>query len=149
MNLKKGSFFAVLLLLPVFVMNCGPHPHCRKDGEERILRRIDKKVQSLNLDSAQEAKYKEVRSKVFAELKANMDNRRATMNILEEELKKTEPDLQKAVRSMQENYRKKPADMSVFGDHFLEFYSVLNPEQKKLVQEELRKTMRRFSCNRD
>lgn len=136
------------LLLPLFLISCGPHHHCRKDGEERMLRHLDDKVEDLELNSEQEAKYREIRAKVAAEMKATMDNRKAGMEIMEDELKKPEPDLEKAVKAMQDNYKKKPSDMTVFGDHFLEFYAILNPEQKKEVQEELRSKMKRMSCQR-
>jgi Spy/CpxP family protein refolding chaperone len=148
MKLKKLLLIGgSLIIVPFLFMACGPHHHCGKDMEEHMLKRLDRQVEDLKLNTDQQKKYTDVRAKVATEMRASIKHRKDTMKIMQDELDKENPDLEKAVKAIQEKMKSKPAEMSIYGDHFLEFYAVLNPEQKKALQKDLKEKSKRFRCD--
>jgi len=157
---KRRKWFAVSYVV-LFIMlfagfgllaGCGPcrgfhrgfHPGFHnKDLSEHILRRLDKRVEALNLSEEQKEKYKEIRGKLETRLKEHMNDRKRLMEEIQTEMKKGEPDLKALSESIKKQMKRLPDFMEGNLDLFIEFYQTLDKEQKDKILSTIRKTMKR------
>ena len=141
-------FFAGFGLLP----GCGPcrsfhrgfHPGFHnKDFSEFILRRLDKRVEELNLSEAQKGKYEEIKGKLATRLKEHMDDKKRLLEEIKTEMKKEDPDVKALSESIKKQRKRFPGFMEGNLDLFIEFYETLDKEQRDKVMATIRKKMKR------
>ena len=159
--MKKGKKYFVVSGLVLFIMSlagmglfagCGP---CRgfhrgfhsgfhnKDFSEHIFRRLDKRVEALNLSGAQKEKYKEIKGKLEARLKEHMDERKRLMEEIQTEMKKGQPDVKALSELIKKQMKRFPDFMEGNLDLLIEFYETLDKEQKDKIISAIRKRMKR------
>jgi len=159
METRKKYFIAggIVLLIMLFtgfglVAARGPcrgfhrgfHPGLHnKDFLELILRRLDKRVEGLNLSEAQKGKYEQMKGKMETRLKEHRDDRKRWMEELQTAMNKEDPD----VKVLSESVKKRMERFSDFMegnlDLFVEFYDTLDKEQKDKVIATIREKMKR------
>ena len=159
METRKKYFIAggIVLLIMLFtgfglVAARGPcrgfhrgfHPGLHnKDFLELILRRLDKRVEGLNLSEAQKGKYEQMKGKMETRLKEHRDDRKRWMEELQTAMNKEDPD----VKVLSESVKKRMERFSDFIegnlDLFVEFYDTLDKEQKDKVIATIREKMKR------
>jgi Spy/CpxP family protein refolding chaperone len=159
MGKRKQYFFVgyIVLFIMLFagfglLAGCGPcrgfhrgfHPGFHnKDFSEYILRRLDKRVEALNLSEAQKEKYKETRGKLETRLKEHMKDRKRWMEEVQTEMKKPEPDVKALSELIKKQMKRFPDFMEGNLDLFVEFYQRLDKEQKDKILSTIRKKMKR------
>ena len=159
MNTQKRYFGmgVAVLVIALFLgfmlfSSCGCHrfPHRgfhhrypRKDLSEHILKRMDKKVKKLDLSEAQQKQYEEVRRNIADDLSEMADNHRDLFRELKREIDREKPDMDAVAALVKERVKRMPGKMEESIDHFMEFYNVLDDNQKAEVIDELRKKMKR------
>jgi Spy/CpxP family protein refolding chaperone len=135
------------------VAGCGPcrgfhrgfHPGFHnKDFSEHILRRLDKRVETLNLSETQKEKYKEIKGKLETRLKEHMDERKRWMEKIQTEMKKGEPDVKALSESLKKRIERFSGFMEGNLDLFVEFYQNLDKEQKEKIMATVREKMKRW-----
>jgi hypothetical protein len=157
---KRKKYFIVggiVLLVMLFtgfglVTGCGPcrgfhrgyHPRFHnKDFSEFILRRLDKRVEGLNLSEAQKKKYEEMKGIIETRLKEHRDDRKRWMEEIQTAMNKEDPD----VKVLSESVKKRIEHFSGFMegnlDLFVEFYETLDQEQKDRIMAAIREKMKR------
>jgi Spy/CpxP family protein refolding chaperone len=159
--MEKGKRYFVVGGTVLFIMlfagfglvaGCGPcrgfhrgsHPGFHnKDFSEHILRKVDKRVEALNLSEAQKEKYKEIKGKLETRLKEHMDDRKRLMKEIQTEMKKEEPDVKALSESIKKQMKRFPDFMEGNLDLFVEFYETLDKEQKDKIISTMRKKMKR------
>jgi len=157
---KRKKYFVVSYVV-LFIMlfagfgllaGCGPcrrlhrrfHPGFHnKDFSEHILRRLDKRVEALNLSEAQKEKYKEIKGKLETRLKEHMNDRKRLMEEIQTEMKKGEPDVKALSESIKKQMRRFPDFMEGNLDLFIQFYETLDKGQKDKIISTMRKRMKR------
>jgi Spy/CpxP family protein refolding chaperone len=157
MGKRKKYFFigSIVLLIVLFtgfglVAACGT---CRgfhlgfhhKDISEFILWQLDKIVKRLNLSEAQKEKYEEMKEKIETRFKEHRDDRKRWMEELQTIMNKVDLD----VKVLSESIKKRMKRFSVFMegnlDLFVEFYQILDKEQKDKIMATIREKMKRCS----
>ncbi len=156
---RKKSFVVggIVLFIMLFagfglVAGCGPcrgfhrgfHPRFHnKDFSEHILRRLDRRVEALNLSEAQKEKYEEIKGKLVTRLKEHMDDKKRLMEEIQTEMKKREPDVKALSESIKKQMKRFPDFMEGNLDLFIEFYETLDQEQKDKIMATIREKMKR------
>jgi Spy/CpxP family protein refolding chaperone len=155
---KRKKYFiigSIVLLIVLFtgfglVAACGPcrgfHPGFHhKDISEFILWQLDKIVKRLNLSEAQKEKYEEMKEKIETRFKEHRDDRKRWMEELQTIMNKVDLD----VKVLSESIKKRMKRFSVFMegnlDLFVEFYQILDKEQKDKIMATIREKMKRCS----
>jgi Spy/CpxP family protein refolding chaperone len=171
MKSRKKYFIigAIILLFALFIglgliIACGPpgfcdrdpHPvfpgkgfHPRffgKDFSGHILSRMDSRVKELDLSETQMEEYEEIRLKVKAGLTKAMENRREFFRELKREINKDNPDMNALSDYIRQHLNKMPDFMSYNLDLFMEFYNVLDENQRTRLLEKFRNRMDRFGA---
>jgi len=160
---KKYVIIGSAVLLVIFIMGSGflamegPPGFCGKgfhpgfhgrDFPKHILERLDSKVEELNLSESQQVKYEEIRDKIAADMSNMMENRKNFFTELKEEMNQENPDIEKIAALLKEKFEWMPVKIGAHLDHFIEFYNILDEEQKGRMIERFREKMNRFSLNR-
>ena len=157
---KRRKYFVVrgvVLFIMFFtgfglLAGCGPcrsfhrgfHPGFHnKDFSEHILRRLDKRVEALNLSEAQKEKYEEMKGKLVTRLKEQLDDRKRLMEEIQTEMKKEEPDVKALSESVKKRIERFSGFMEENLDLFVEFYETLDKEQKEKIMATVRKKIKR------
>jgi len=138
----KISTVALALLLLFTAVNCRSYrPH---QGAERILCKLDRRVKSLDLTAEQNERYQSLRSRLKVDIEAHQAARNGVLRQLKLEFEKENPDvaaqsagIKRAMQDRQTAFLKMP-------DYYLEFYNILNDEQKSRINERIRKKLRRI-----
>jgi hypothetical protein len=138
-------FVGVILVSAGFIAGCGPHMFCDGDFSEHILSRMDSRVEKLELSDSQQEKYEEIRLKVKANLDKGKEERKKFLSELQNEINKENPDINTLTALVKTKFRDGPTHLTDNLDLFVEFYNVLDDEQKGILIERLRKKMKRFS----
>ena len=156
---KKLIIAGSILLLAVFVIGTGflvhegPPGFCRggfhqrfhgRDFSKHILKRMDSKVEKLNLTDLQQEKYQEIRGRIEADLSEMKNNRREFFTEFKEEMNSETPNVEKIVALMKGKLEQMPVKIGAHLDYFVELYSILDEEQKAQVIERFREKMNRF-----
>ena len=122
----------------------GFHPGLHnKDFFEFILRRLDKRVEGLDLSEAQKGKYEEIKGKIETRLKEHMDDRKRLMEELQTAMNKEDPDVKVLSESVKKRIKRFSGFMEGNLDLFVEFYENLDKEQKDRIMATIRKKMKR------
>ena len=104
-----------------------------KKGPEFFLERMDERVEQLNLDKAQKARFQEIRAQVKKEMESSREEGREFFKNLKAELGKENPDMTTVAALIKAQTGRIETRVGMGVDRFLEFYGVLNPEQKEKV----------------
>jgi Spy/CpxP family protein refolding chaperone len=156
MKLRKRSFIiggiALLVAGVLFIgllTGCrpfaghGPHRFCKKDFSEHVLKRMDKQVAKLDLSEDQHEKYIEIRQRVAADLAEGMEQKRQLHFEFQREINKEEPDINIIVDLVKDRLRGMPDVMEKQLDYFVEFYNILDEDQKAELIQKIQKKMKR------
>jgi Spy/CpxP family protein refolding chaperone len=157
---KRKKYFIVgslVLLIVVFtgfglVAARGPcrdfhrgfHPGFHhKDVSEFVLWRLDKGVEELNLSEAQKGKYAEMKGRLEARLKEHRQDRKRFMEELQAAMSKEDPDVRVLSESLKTRMERFSDFMEGNLDLFVEFYDILDKEQKEKIVARVRERMKR------
>ncbi len=136
------AVFACLAIGEAGCMGFGPF-HCWRDGDTAcfMLKRLDAKVQELNLTPVQQAKYDDLRAHVKEQLLAAKEGRRQFRDVARNELAKDVPDIAALNAMMKQKIGRGSAALQNDLDLFTAFYSTLDEGQKQKVVAGVRKRM--------
>jgi Spy/CpxP family protein refolding chaperone len=157
---KRKKYFAVgsiVLLVMLFtgfglVVAWGPcrgfqrgfHPGFHgKDVSEFILWRLDKRVEGLSLSEAQKGKYEEMKAKLKTRFKEHRDDRKRFMEELQTAMNKEDPDVKGLSKSIKKRIERFSGFMEGNLDLFVEFYEILDKEQRDRITAAIREKMNR------
>jgi len=162
MKLKKkyvivGSVVAFLVLATGFCMvkasgdygfcGRGSHPpFFRKAFRERILNRMDNKMEELNLSEVQKTKYVQLKASFKADFEEMRSGRYEFMNDMRAVIDQKNPDMQKLAGLIKDRLNRMPDRIGPHLDQLVDFYNILNEEQKTKVLERMRERM--ASCEK-
>ena len=162
MKLKKkyvivGSVVAFLVLATGFCMvkasgdygfcDRGSHPpFFRKAFRERILNRMDNKMEELNLSEVQKTKYVQLKASFKADFEEMRSGRYEFMNDMRAVIDQKNPDMQKLAGLIKDRLNRMPDRIGPHLDQLVDFYNILNEEQKTKVLERMRERM--ASCEK-
>lgn len=151
---SKSLVVVALLLSFTLLAGCGPHRYYKERGwghprfsgrnfPERMLKRMDSKVEELDLTEGQRETYEEIRAKVKANLIQTGEDREKLFTQLREELDRENPDMNTVVEMVKNKLKDMPEHMGQALDLFLEFFNVLDEDQKAKVLEVIREKAER------
>jgi hypothetical protein len=112
--------------------------HFDKDSPEHVLSFLDKRVQLLDLNEAQEKKYEEIRTKIKSHLNGHMKDRKAFEEQLQKEIQRENPDIDLIADLIKKRIQGMSISIEEGLKYFVEFYKQLDENQKKLVIERFR-----------
>ena len=121
----------------------GPHRFCKKDFSEHVLKRMDKQVGKLDLSDDQHEKYMEIRQRVAADLAEGMERKRQLHFEFQREINKEQPDINIIADLVKDRLRGMPDVMERQLDYFVEFYNILDEDQKAELIQKIQKKMKR------
>lgn len=159
-NMKRKSvLIAIALLTITFITGCGPFGHKKGPGHfhrsfhgkkfsDRILKHLDKKVDKLNLTEKQQEKYQELRTKIQSELNGTKESRNVFVKKVQAEINNNNPDMEKIGAMIKKETVKIPNKINKHIDYFMEFYNVLDNEQKGRILEDMKKKINRFPTDK-
>lgn len=139
-------FIGILAALGVTAA-CGPHGHWHKGFHSRfhcgdvtdfVLWKMDRHVKDLNLNEDQRQEYDRVRGQIKTNITEAMEKRREFHGIVGAELSKENPDLKSLADLVKKRLEKMPSLIGEPLDLFVEFYNILDENQKAKVIERLR-----------
>jgi len=125
-------------------MFCGEDSHPRffgKDFSEFILARIDSRVEDLDLTATQMEEYGEIRQGVKGKFVFAMGKRREFFRELRDEINEDNPDINALAGRIKLHLGKMEDFMSGNLDLLMEFYNILDEDQKARVIEKMREKM--------
>jgi len=140
----------IALLTITFIAGCGPFGHKKGPGyfhssfhdkkcSDRILKHLDRKVDKLNLTEKQQEKYQELRTKIQSDLNGIKENRNVFVKKVQAEINNDNPDMEKIAAMIKKETVKIPNKINNHIDYFMEFYNVLDNEQKGRIIEDMKK----------
>jgi len=157
MKLKKkyvivGSVVAFLVLATGFCIVkasgdygfCGRGFHPPPFGKafpELILNRMDNKMEELNLSDVQKEKYAQLKASLKADFEEMRTGRYEFMNEMREVIDQQTPDMQRMADLVKDRLNRMPDRVGTYLDQLVDFYNILNEEQKARVLERMRERM--------
>ncbi|RJR31910.1 MAG: hypothetical protein C4576_31215 [Desulfobacteraceae bacterium] len=162
--LRKAGIMIIgagaLGLLAAGVVGCGPRtpfegrdhawsfrrgPHGFHKGDfEAALKHVDERVEALNLTEAQKEKYAAIRLKIKSELIQGRENRKKLAVDVRNEMQRDLPDMHKVAGMVSDHIGMLPAALDKGMNLFLEFYEVLDENQKTKIIKHMRKHLDRI-----
>ena len=143
MNFQKKSLMVGTIVLSLgLLVGCGHHMHHRfhnKDFSKHIMKRLDSRVEKLDLSETQRGKYEEIRTKVEANLAKGMEQREEFFRELRSEIDRENPDMNVVMELVKRQLRNMPDFMEDNLDYFVEFYNILDEDQKAKLIKKIRK----------
>lgn len=122
----------------------GFHPRLHhKDVSEFILWRLDKGVEELNLSEPQKGKYEEMKGKLEEWFKEHREDRKRWREELQAAMNKEAPDVKALSESVKNRIKHFSGFMEENVDLFVEFYEILDHEQKEKIMATIREKMKR------
>ena len=137
------AFGPKLCCSPFFGPFGGGFHRCRGDGDMVgfVLKRLDSKVEKLNLTPDQKAKYDALRAQVKERMMAAKEDRMKFREALRAEMAKESPDVAALNAMMKQKIEHVSGVMQDGLDLFARFYSTLDEGQKQKVLAGFRKRM--------
>ena len=123
-------------------MGCHPGPH-GGDIADFILWKMDRHVKALNLNDAQKKEYEKSKEEIRAGIAEAVERKKDFHRIVHEEMDKENPDLNALAGLMKERAQNIPDMVSKPIDLFVNFYNLLDENQKTRVIEMFRARMGR------
>ena len=147
-----GTVILSLLVLTGLGFTAAYSPHGRwhkgyhhgfqsEDVTDFILWKMDRHVKDLNLDDSQRQEYENIKAEVKANITAAMERRREFHDMVHNEMRKENPDLNALAVEVKKRLETVPDLIGENIDLFLRFYNVLNGEQKAQMIEMFRSRM--------
>lgn len=121
-----------------------PHGFHGKDFSEHVLKHVDERVQTLNLTEPQKEQYAAIRLKLKSELIGGHENRKRFMTSVREEMKKDMPDIHEVAGRISDHVGMLPGALDKGLNLFLEFYEILDENQKARVVQHFRDRLNRI-----
>ena len=162
MKLKKkyvivGSVVAFLVLATGFgiVTASGDYGFCgrgshppffRKAFRERMLSHMDDKMEGLNLSEMQKKKYAQLKTSFKTDFEKMRSGRYEFMNEMRAVIDQKNPDMQKLAGLIKDRLNRMPDRIGPHLDQLVDFYNILNEEQKVRVLDRMRERM--ANCER-
>jgi hypothetical protein len=112
--------------------------HFGHGSPEHMLSFLDKRVESLDLNEAQERKYEEIRAKIKDRLLEHVEDRKVFAEQLREEVQRENPDIDHMADLLRKRIQTMSSSMDEGLKYFVEFYKQLDDNQKKLIIERFR-----------
>ncbi len=150
MSIKKILVIVGILgITGLLVLNgCGHRPcFCSDDFPDRVLKRMDKKISKLELTTDQQQEYDKIRADVRTDLIKFRDDKMEAMKFITAELKQENPDLGKISEYMKKSHHRNPDKIHAYMDRTVDFYNILDPDQKAKVIEKMRDFADHFECD--
>ncbi len=136
MNWKKFFFVSTVAVLTLGVAAaCGHRHRFDERRAEKIVKHMDRKVSYLDLTAEQERKYQDLRGRILADLKAGMNERKSGLQKIKAEFQKNDTDIEAVATEMKQQISEGSARFEKMPDYIVEFYSMLDDEQKAEVKE--------------
>jgi Spy/CpxP family protein refolding chaperone len=123
-------------------MGCHPGPH-GEDIADFILWKMDRHVKELNLNDDQKKKYEKSKEEIRAGIAEAIERKKDFHRIVHEEMGKENPDINALASLMKERAQNIPDMVSKPIDLFVNFYTLLDENQKAKVIEMFRARMGR------
>jgi Spy/CpxP family protein refolding chaperone len=120
-----------------------------KNMSDFVLRRLDEKVNALNLTATQKEKYNEFRTSIKTHLSEAIEDRRALRESLHAEMAKEIPDVAGLTERMKMKIQEVSGAMQKNLDLFAAFYGNLDNNQKKQLVSEIQERMSEYGRERD
>ena len=123
---------------------CGRDFHPPFSGNafpERILNRMDDKMEALNLSGEQKEKYAQLKTSFKADFDEMRTGRSTFMNDMKTIMVQKNPDMQKLADLVKDRLNRMPDRIGAHLDQIVDFYNILNEEQKDRVVERMRERM--------
>ena len=159
MKLKKkyvilGTVVAFFLLVAGFFIAkasgdygfCGRGihpPFFKKAFPERILKRMDNKMEELNLSEEQKEKYAQLKVSFKADFEEMRTGRYKFVNDMRVIMDQKEPDMQRLAGLIKDRLNRMPERIGTHLDQLVDLYNIFNEDQKARVLERMRKRMAR------
>jgi hypothetical protein len=155
MKTTRTSLMVVALFLSFTLLaGCGPHRYHRERGwghprfsdknfSERMLKRMDSKVEELDLTEGQRETYEEIKTKIEANLVKAGEQRERFFTQVRAELARENADMNEVVGMVKGKLKDMPEHVGQVLDLFLEFYNVLDEDQKTKVVEMIKEKAER------
>ena len=125
--------------------DCGWRQKFRnKDFSEHILRKMDRHVEELNLTASQKNEYSTLRGKIKSDLKQMKETRKNLFSDLRHEINRSNPDLTAVADLVTKGLSRMPDRVQNHVDYFVEFYNILDENQKNEVISGFRKKLNRI-----
>lgn len=151
MNVSRVLFINVVLVAVVlgtgFLASCRHpdfhggsyhHRHDKKGFPGFFFKRLDRHMEDLNLTEEQNRKYEEIKAMAKEDFKNGMEKREIFFEALEEEINQQDPDMNVIADLMKERIEAFPALINKHLDALVEFYNLLDEDQKAEVLEHFR-----------
>ena len=147
-----GSVVAFLVLVSGFCIvkasgdygfcGRGSHPpFFRKAFRERLLSRMDDKMQELNLSEEQKEKYAQLKTCFKANFEEMRSGRSQFMNEIKAVIDEKNPDMQRVAGLVKTRLNRIPDRVGTNLDQLVDFYNILNEEQKAKILARMRERM--------
>jgi len=122
----------------------GFHPKFSgQNFSEHILKRMDHGVEYLDLSESQRQAYEEIRAKIQAHLMEGMRDRKKFFLEVQTAMDREDPDIEKIASVIKEGIQELPAHIEEHVDLFVEFYNILDEDQKAQLVKMIRVRMER------
>ena len=152
-----GSVVAFLVLVSGFciVKASGDYGFCgrgvhppffKKAFPERILNRMDNKMEELNLSEEQREKYAQLKASFKADFEEMRTGRYKFMHEMGDVIDQKKPDMQKLAGLIKDRLNRMPDRIGTHLDQLVDFYNILDEEQKARVLERMRERI--ASCEK-
>ena len=112
-----------------------------KDMADHILSRMDSRIAFLELNETQKEKVEGIKAKIKTRLSEGMEDRNALMTELRAELNGKNPDVNNVSDMIKKRIQKMSSFMEENLDLFVEFYNMLDDNQKAQLIERFREKM--------
>ena len=120
----------------------GSHPpFFRKAFRERLLSRMDDKMEELNLSEEQKEKYAQLKTSFKADFEEMRSGRSQFMNEIKAVIDEKNPDMQRVAGLVKTRLNRIPDRVGTNLDQLVDFYNILNEEQKAKVLARMRERM--------
>lgn len=116
---------------------------CRRHMPEHFLKRIDREVKELKLTPSQQTKYADIRTRLEADMRTHMDGMKQLHSEIEKGLAAERPDMNAMAAQLKKRFAEEGDPRQRLTDYFVEFYSILDEHQQKLVRDHL---LQRLAC---
>ncbi|MBL7212846.1 MAG: Spy/CpxP family protein refolding chaperone [Desulfobacteraceae bacterium] len=118
-------------------------PFSKKAFPECILKHMDKKMEELNLSEEQKKKYAQLKASFKADFEEMRSRRHKFMNEIKAEIDQQNPDMQRLADTVKDRLKQMPDRIGTHLDQLVDFYNILDEEQKTRVLERMRERMAR------
>ena len=149
---KRFVVFGGITLLLIVLSGCGHHfgpwgrgfhhgPWGGKDMSDFVLKRLDSKMEELNLTPVQKEKYNELRTNIKIHLSEAKEDRKKFKETIRAEMTKDTPDVAGLTETMKKKIQDVSGIMQADLDLIASFYGSLDNAQKQKVVSGIRERM--------